>query len=78
MSPLRRWGLLTGGTLALVAGVLAVVQNRPSTSPQVADPAPLPRTAEAVAALGQLEPSGEVRRLAAPSAGLAGSARMSG
>ncbi len=76
MSPLRRWGLLTGGTLALVAGVLAVVQNLPSTSPQVADPAPLPRTAEAVAALGQLEPSGEVRRLAAPSAGLAGSARM--
>ena len=39
----------TGGTLALVAGVLAVVQNLPSTSPQVADPAPLPRTEPGIA-----------------------------
>ena len=76
MSRLRRWGLLTGGTLALAAGVWAVVKNLPSTSQQVADPAPLTRAPEAVAALGQLEPSGEVRRLAAPSSGLAGSARM--
>jgi len=76
MRRLRRWALLTGGTLTLAAGVWAVVQNLPSTSQQLPDPEPLIRVPEAVAALGQLEPSGEVRRLAAPSSGLAGSARM--
>ena len=35
-----------------------------------------PRQTEAVAALGQLQPAGEVRRLAAPASGMAGSPRV--
>ena len=35
-----------------------------------------PRQTESVAALGQLQPAGEVRRLAAPASGMAGSPRV--
>ena len=50
--------------------------------PQAAGPAEaaqqvLPQKPEAVAALGSLRPAGEVRRLAAPTAGLAGTPRVS-
>ena len=50
--------------------------------PQPADPAEasqqvLPQKQETVAALGSLRPAGEVRRLAAPTAGLAGAPRVS-
>lgn len=57
---------------------LTAACSPPSESPEQR-PTPAAETPrrEAVAALGQLEPEGEVRRLAAPSAGIAGSPRIS-
>ena len=49
---------------------------RTESPQQKPTPAAVTPRPEAVAALGQLEPEGEVRRLAAPNAGLAGSPRI--
>ena len=73
MTP-KRWSVLAGTlVIAVVGGWLL----RPTPAPQVVEPAP-PRTIrpEAVAALGQLEPAGEIRSLAAPNAGMAGTPRV--
>ena len=73
MTP-KRWSVLAGTlVIAVVGGWLL----RPTPAPQAVEPAP-PRTIrpEAVAALGQLEPAGEIRSLAAPNAGMAGTPRV--
>ena len=73
MTP-KRWSVLAGTlVIAVVGGWLL----RPTPALQPVEPAP-PRTIrpEAVAALGQLEPAGEIRNLAAPNAGMAGTPRV--
>ena len=73
MSP-KRWSILAGGlVLAVIGGWLL----RPTPDPK---PVELPPEravrSEAVAALGQLEPAGDIRNLAAPNAGMAGTPRV--
>jgi HlyD family secretion protein len=67
---------LGGGALVLVLAVALVRQQR---TPAVKAPvvAAAPRNQEAVAALGRLEPAGDVRLLAAPISGIGGSPRIS-
>ena len=68
---------LVGGLGLLVVLVLVVVMRRSMTPTQVAQPqVEAVRPPEAVAALGQLEPAGDVRRLAAPMSGFGGSPRV--
>ena len=65
-----------GAALVLILAVALVRQQRPSpvTEPVVAV---TPSNQEAVAALGRLEPAGDVRLLAAPISGIGGSPRIS-
>jgi HlyD family secretion protein len=65
-----------GAALLLVLVVALVRQQRPSPV-KVPVVAVLPRNQEAVAALGRLEPAGDVRLLAAPISGIGGSPRIS-
>jgi HlyD family secretion protein len=71
----RLWWL-GGAALVLVLAVALVRQQR---TPAVKAPvvAATPRNQEAVAALGRLEPAGDVRLLAAPISGIGGSPRIS-
>ncbi|WP_255023086.1 HlyD family efflux transporter periplasmic adaptor subunit [Cyanobium sp. T1G-Tous] len=71
----RLWWL-GGGVLVVVLAVALVRQQR---TPAVKAPvvAATPRNQEAVAALGRLEPAGDVRLLAAPISGIGGSPRIS-
>jgi len=69
----RRGGWLL--VLALAWGCGAKTPD-PSASQQSQTTKPSEKRQEAVAALGQLEPEGEVRRLAAPNVGVAGAARI--
>ena len=65
-----------GAALLLVLAVALVRQQRtPAVKAPVA--AANPRNQEAVAALGRLEPAGDVRLLAAPISGIGGSPRIS-
>ena len=70
----KRWSVLAG---SLVIAVIGGSLLRPTPEPKPIEPPP-ERTArpEAVAALGQLEPAGEIRNLAAPNAGMAGTPRV--
>ena len=54
----------------------AACGSRPAPPPESQTDVPVERRVESVAALGQLEPEGDVRRLAAPNAGVAGSPRI--
>ena len=62
--------LAAGGTLWWIS------QRSSSPDPSAIAERPERKTPEAVAALGQLEPAGEIRRLAAPRAGVAGAPRL--
>ena len=76
MKRLPRWvmvGVL--GTAVVGAGVWITRRPTPDAPPAVA--VPKVRAPEAVAALGQLKPAGEVRRLAAPVSGFGGTPRIS-
>ena len=72
----RPWAwLLAGAGVVLLALLIHSRTSRklaPATKP-VAALAPAPARSEAVAALGRLEPSGDVRKLAAPISGIGGS-----
>jgi len=72
----RAWWL-AGAAVVVISGVLLSRQQRPVP---VAAPKPSQqvREPEAVAALGRLEPAGDVRRLAAPISGIGGSPRITG
>jgi HlyD family secretion protein len=76
MSKIRRRWLVGGATIVVLvgAGVLFRPQRSTPSSPVVAPTRPT--QVEAVSALGRLEPAGEVRRLAAPSSGMAGPPRI--
>jgi HlyD family secretion protein len=78
--PLALVAALAGSALTLVALVATRQLSLPSKpASQAASPArksPPPRLAEAVAALGRLEPAGNIRVLAAPIAGIGGSPRL--
>ena len=71
---------LTAAALGLVAASVAVTRLtlRPpaATEPAAAVAVPAARTPEKVAALGRLDPQGEVHRLAAPMSGMGGSPRL--
>jgi HlyD family secretion protein len=71
---------LAGAALTLVALVatrqLALPSRPPSRLAAPAAKAPAQKPAEAVAALGRLEPAGDLRVLAAPIAGVGGSPRL--
>ncbi len=71
---------LAGSVLTLGALVatrqLALPQRSPSRPPAPAAKAKAQAPTEAVAALGRLEPSGDIRVLAAPIAGIGGSPRL--
>ncbi len=75
----RRWWLLLAALVALAAGGL-VVQQRGKLARPGAAPAPaaalVPARQEGVAALGRLDPRGDVRKLAAPSGGNGGGPRI--
>lgn len=67
--------LLTGGLgLAVGLGLLQLTRREAAVQPQV--PSPVVRAPEAVAALGQLSPAGDLRRLAAPISGFGGTPRV--
>ncbi|MEB3262880.1 MAG: HlyD family efflux transporter periplasmic adaptor subunit [Synechococcus sp.] len=70
---LRAWPWLLGA--AVVLGGVAFWRSRPAPAPA---PSPVARPAapRAVAALGRLEPAGDVRQLAAPMTGFGGAPRI--
>ncbi len=75
---MRRPWLLAGAGLLLVLLAVAVSRrfsSRPQAAPSAAL-APAPAPLEAVSALGTLEPSGDIRRLAAPTSAMGGSPRL--
>ena len=73
MTP-KRWSVLAG---SLVIAVIGGWLLRPTPEPKPVEPTPAPTfRPEAVAALGQLEPAGDIRNLAAPNAGMAGTPRV--
>lgn len=78
--PVALVAALAGSALTLVALVATRQLSLPSKpASQAASPArksPPPRLPEAVAALGRLEPAGNIRVLAAPIAGIGGSPRL--
>ncbi|MEX0587853.1 MAG: efflux RND transporter periplasmic adaptor subunit [Cyanobium sp.] len=71
----RLWWLVGGASLLLLAGVMLSRQQgaSPGPAPQASQQARQPAT---VAALGRLEPAGDVRSLAAPISGIGGSPRI--
>ena len=75
MKQLPLW-VMAGVLGAAVIGAGVWITRRPG--PEALPPAAVPkvRAAEAVAALGQLKPAGEVRRLAAPVSGFGGTPRI--
>ena len=70
----KRWSVLAGSlVIAAIGGWLL----RPTPNPEPIAPSPERAVRpEAVAALGQLEPAGDIRNLAAPNAGMAGTPRV--
>ena len=71
--------LIAATAVVVAAGGWLVLRPKPSqlqSSPVVPEQAS-PVKAEAVAALGQLMPAGDIRSLAAPTAGIAGTPRIS-
>ena len=71
--------LIAATAVAIAAGGWFLLRPKASElqSTQVVPVQVLPAKAEAVAALGQLEPAGDIRSLAAPTAGIAGTPRIS-
>ncbi len=72
----RAWWLM-GVAAVVLSGVLLSRQQRPIPAP-AAKVSQVVRQPDSVAALGRLEPAGDVRRLAAPISGIGGSPRITG
>ncbi|MFN7227501.1 MAG: HlyD family efflux transporter periplasmic adaptor subunit [Synechococcaceae cyanobacterium] len=66
---------LAGSALTLAVPALLRLNQRPGPAPTPATPVAA-RPPEAVAALGRLEPAGDIRQLAAPITGIGGSPRI--
>ena len=62
---------------SLTAITSNIITNTSDTYPEDLDIVEIPRQLELVAALGQISPSGEIRRLAAPISGFGGTPRIS-
>ena len=75
MKQLPLW-VMVGVLGAAVVGAGVWITRRPATKVQPAAAVQKVRAPEAVAALGQLKPAGEVRRLAAPASGFGGTPRI--
>ena len=75
MKQLPLW-VLVGVLGAAVVGAGVWITRRPTPDAPAAAAVPSLRAPEAVAALGQLKPAGEVRRLAAPVSGFGGTPRI--
>jgi len=71
----RRPWLTAGGALVLLAALMAGVRSLQKPAPKPVAPVVQPRI-EAVSALGNLQPAGDVRRLAAPMGAMGGSPRL--
>ncbi len=76
MKQLPLW-VMVGLLGAAVVGAGVWITRRPTADVPPAAAVPKIRAPEAVAALGQLKPAGEVRRLAAPASGFGGTPRIS-
>ncbi|MFO0058627.1 MAG: biotin/lipoyl-binding protein [Cyanobacteriota bacterium] len=78
--PLALVAALAGSALTLTALLatrqLALPNRAPATVSRTPAKPVAPRPTEAVAALGRLEPAGDIRVLAAPIAGIGGSPRL--
>jgi HlyD family secretion protein len=74
------WLLGASAVALLLAGValgrLLLLPRTPAARPATPDSAAQPRPVEAVAALGRLDPRGEIRQVAAPISGIGGSPRL--
>ena len=75
MKRLPQW-VMVGVLGAAVVGAVVWITRRPAPESPPAVVVPTVRAPEAVAALGQLKPAGEVRRLAAPVSGFGGTPRI--
>ena len=75
MKRLPQW-VMVGVLGAAVVGAVVWITRRPAPEAPPAAAVPTVRAPEAVAALGQLKPAGEVRRLAAPVSGVGGTPRI--
>ena len=75
MKRLPQW-VMVGVLGAAVVGAVVWITRRPAPESPPAVVVPTVRAPEAVAALGQLKPAGEVRRLAAPVSGVGGTPRI--
>ena len=75
MKQIRLW-VMVGVLGAAVVGVGVWITRRPAPEALPVAAVPKVRAPEAVAALGQLKPAGEVRRLAAPVSGFGGTPRI--
>ena len=75
MKQLPLW-VLVGVLGAAVVGAGVWITRRPTPDAPAAAAVPSVRAPESVAALGQLKPAGEVRRLAAPLSGFGGTPRI--
>ncbi|MCB4398800.1 HlyD family efflux transporter periplasmic adaptor subunit [Synechococcus sp. MU1625] len=73
MSP-KRWSVVAGSLVIAAVGAW-LLRPKPAPTP-VVPPAERSVRSQAVAALGQLEPAGDIRNLAAPNAGMAGTPRV--
>lgn len=71
----RLWWLAGGAVVVVLCALMVSRQQRPAPVP-AAPVSQVPRPSEAVAALGRLEPAGDVRLLAAPISGIGGSPRI--
>ena len=71
----RLWWLAAAAVLVVLGGLAVSRQQRAKPIP-VTPTSQLPRPLESVAALGRLEPDGDVRLLAAPISGIGGSPRI--
>lgn len=73
------WLLASGGVVLLGVLIYGLTNRKPAPVAKPSAPvAAVPAEKEAVAALGRLEPSGDVRRLAAPISGIGGSPVITG
>mgnify|MGYP001249712948 FL=1 len=75
MKRLPQW-VMVGVLGAAVVGAVVWITRRPAPESPPAVVVPTVRAPEAVAALGQLKPAGDVRRLAAPVSGVGGTPRI--
>ena len=76
MNRIRRRWWVAGGALVVLAVAAIVLRPQPQPRPQAPKATTTPQRIEAVSALGRLEPAGDIRKLAAPMSGMAGSPRI--